>query len=122
MPDAKARIFFYKGFQSLAADVLQRGDLEKMLNDGLQWLMHMDHFYQLEKSLLNISSVILLTTVGISCASASVMVILAEKSKLRVTSASKSAGATFFPVGSRWFLKTICTVTVNRLLAACWLA
>src|SRR5579871_5209838 len=92
-----------------------------MLDDRLHGLLHIYRFYQLEKSLLKISSVILLTIVGISCGSASVIVVWAEKSKFLVTSASKSAGATFFPVGSRWFLKTICTVTVSRFVEACWL-
>src|SRR6201996_2793990 len=117
MPDTKGRIRLHKGFEPLPAYVFQGRDLKKMLDD--LGLVHRNRFYQLEKSLLNISSVILLTTVGISCASASVIVILAEKSKFRVTSASKSAGATFFPVGSRWFLNTTCTVTLSRLLAAC---
>src|SRR6185437_3313340 len=120
MPDAIGRVGLHKRLEPFPADVFQGRDLEKMLDD--ERLVHRHRFYQLEKSLLNISSVMLLTTVGISCASASVMVIEAEKSKLRDTSASKSAGATFFPVGSRWFLKMICTVTVSRLLAACWLA
>src|ERR1700743_2149435 len=92
-----------------------------MLDGRLHGLVHVCPFYQLENSLLKISSVTLLVMVGNSCCSASVMEVLAEKSKLRLTSASKLAGATFFPVGSRLFLKTICTVTVNRLLDACWL-
>ena len=72
-------------------------------------------------SLLKISSVRLLVMVGNNCCSASVMVVVAAKSKFLVTSASKLAGGTFLPVGSRLFLKTICTVTVSRLLEACWL-
>src|ERR1700761_2303135 len=92
-----------------------------MLDGRLHGLIHVCPFYQLENSLLKISSVMLLVMVGNSCCSASVMDVVAAKSKLRVMSASKFAGATFFPVGSRLFLKTICTVTFNRLLDACWL-
>src|SRR5580700_775716 len=91
-----------------------------MLEDRLQRLAYIHRFYQLENSLLKISSVRLLTMVGNSCCSASVMLVDAEKSKFLVTSAPKSAGGTFFPVGSRWFLKTRCTVTLNRLLDATW--
>src|ERR1700709_1576160 len=101
MPDAERRIFFHECFATFAGNVLQGVCLEKMFDDGLHGMDHYSSFYQLEKSLLKISSVRLLTIVGNNWASASVMEVVAAKSKFLVTSASKSAGATFFPVGSR---------------------
>src|SRR6185312_15445386 len=96
VPDAERGILLHKRLQTLPADIIQAGHLEKMLDYRLQWLIHRTHYYQLEKSLLKISSVRLLMMVGISCCSASVILADAEKSKFLDTSVSKSAGATFF--------------------------
>src|SRR5580698_1372018 len=121
MSKTETGIFFHEFLQLVPGDGFEGRDLEKMLDGRLHGLVHVCPFYQFENSLLKISSVKLLVMVGNNCCSASVIVVVAAKSKFLETSASKLAGGTFLPVGSRLFLKTICTVTVSRSLEACWL-
>src|SRR6185312_1275605 len=120
VPVAETGVFPRQSLQFFPRDIFEGRDLEKVLDGRLHGWIHVSPFYQLENSLLKISSVRLLVIVGNNCCSASVMEVWAEKSKFRVTSVSKLAWGTFFPVGSRLFLKTICTVTASRLLDACW--
>src|SRR6202007_1585754 len=101
--ETETRILCHEGLQLLPGDGFEARDVKEMLDGRLHGLVHVCPFYQLENSLLKISSVSCWVIVGKSWVSASVMEVDAGKSKFRDTSVSKLAGATFFPVGSRLF-------------------
>ena len=73
MSKPETGIFFHEFLQLFPGDGFEGRDLKKMLDGRLHGLVHVYPFYQLENSLLKISSVRLLVMVGNNCASASVM-------------------------------------------------
>src|ERR1700754_2512940 len=98
MPCSRVRIRFCKLLQFLYSDLVERVLIKKMLHQGVNMTLHATG-YQFEKIRLNISSTMFLMMVSVNWASAWGRVRLAEKSKLRETSASKLL------VGSKLFFK-----------------